>query len=576
MKGFFGRVLRIDLGRRRFRYEAIGDEVLATTLGGKGLGIHLLAKENPPGADPLSPDNRFILTVGPVTGTKMWSQSRFAAFAKSPATGGFAESYCGGTLAPRLKGCGIDAVVAEGRAEGLTFLVINEDGVRFEDAEAVRGADTVRAEEELLRVSPKGARGMAIGPAGENLVRFACVKSDRWRSLGRCGLGAVLGSKNVKGISFAGGRQAEIADPEALGKVIKDISRKGKESPSTALYRKYGTPLQVAATNAQNCFPTRYWSSGHFAGWEKISGDAMLERFDVSLHPCPNCFLACTKLSRVKAGRHRGLELEGPEYETIYALGGLNEVDSIEEIAWLNDLCDKLGLDTMSAGNIAAFATEARLRGKIDFEIGYNRPERMAELLRMIAERRGVGDLFANGIREASEELGLEGLAAHVKGLEPAGFEPRTLKGMALSYATSARGACHLRGTFYKAELSGLIPQDQIEGKAALHIDFEDRAALFDSLILCRFFRDIILWDEIRAVVAATAGLELSKTELERLANATTEATRAFNRREGMTDAGDTLPPRFFEEPTAEGATISRDELATMVREYNDIRRSRL
>ncbi len=576
MKGFFGRLLRIDLKGMTFRYEPLPDEVLATTLGGKGLGIHLLAKENPPGADPVGPDNRFILTVGPATGTRMWGQSRFAAFAKSPATGGFAESYCGGTLAPRLKGCGIDAVVVEGRAERLTFLVVDEKGVRFENAGDLRGADTVRAEEGLLGVSPRGARGMTIGPAGENLIRFACIKSDRWRSLGRCGMGAVLGSKNVKGISFAGSLEAEIADSKALDAIVRLISRKGKESPSTALYRKYGTPLQVAVTNAQNCFPTRYWSSGHFSGWEKISGDAILERFDVSLHPCPNCFLACTKLTRVKNGPHRGLEIEGPEYETLYAMGGLNEVDRIEEIAWLNDLCDKLGLDTMSAGNIAAFATEARLRGKLDFDIGYNRPERMAELFRMVAAREGVGDVFADGIREASKKLGLEDLAVHVKGLEPAGFEPRTLKGMALSYAASARGACHLRGTFYKAELAGLIPKNQIEGKAALHIDFEDRAALFDCLILCRFFRDIILWDEIGAVVAATTGLNLTKGELEKLANRITEATRAFNRREGLSDEDDGLPPRFFEEATAEGATITRDELATMLHEYNAIRRSRL
>ncbi len=576
MKGFFGRLLRIDLGGKTCRHEPIADEVLATTLGGKGLGTYLLARENPPGTDALGPDSRFILTVGPVTGTRMWSQSRFAAFAKSPATGGYAESYCGGTLAPQLKGCGVDAVVIEGTSKNLTYLVIAQDAVRFEDAETERGSDTVRAEEALLRRSPKGARGMTIGPAGENLVRFACIKSDRWRSLGRCGLGAVLGSKNVKGISFAGNRKADIANPAGLEQIVRDISRKGKESPSTTLYRKYGTPLQVAVTNGQNCFPTRYWSSGRFSGWEQISGDEMLERFEVYLHPCPNCFLACTKLSRVKGGRHRGLELEGPEYETIYALGGLNEVDSLEEIAWLNDLCDRQGLDTMSAGNITAFATEARMRGKIDFDIGYNRPDRMAELIRMIAARRGVGDLFARGIKAASEELGLEDLAIHVKGLEPAGFEPRVLKGMALSYATSARGACHLRGTFYKAELGGLIPKEQVEGKAALHIDFEDRAALFDSLILCRFFRDIILWDEIGAVVAATTGLSLGKTELERLANAVTEATRSFNRREGMTDNDDCLPPRLFEEPTAEGAVLSREELATMIREYNEIRRSRL
>jgi aldehyde:ferredoxin oxidoreductase len=576
MKGFFNRLLRVDLTRRLFQYESLSDETLARTLGGKGLGSHLLTGENPPGVDPLAPENRFILAVGPATGTTLWSQSRFAAFSKSPATGGFAESYCGGTLAPQLKGCGVDAVILEGRSEGLTFLLIGENGVSFSDAAAFAGVDTARTEEALLRLSPAGARAMTIGPAGERLVRFACVKSDRWRSLGRCGLGAVLGAKNVKGVSFAGRARAEVADAGLLRECTRRIARAGRESPTTALYRKYGTPLQVAVTNAHQCFPTRYWQSGRFARWEELSGDALLERFDVKPHPCPNCFLACTKSTRVKSGRHQGLEIEGPEYETIYALGGLNEVDSLEEVAYLNDVCDKLGLDTMSAGNIAGFAVEARRRGKIRFAIDYNQPDRMAELFRLIAARRDEGALFALGIKRAAEELGLADLAVHVKGLEPAGFEPRALQGMALSYATAARGACHLRGTFYKAELAGLIPKDRVEGKAALHIDFEDRAALFDSLILCRFFRDIILWDELRMIVAATTGLDFDKEGLAWLANATTERTRAFNRREGLGPDDDWLPARFFEEKTAEGGSLSRADLRWMIDDYNAIRRSRL
>ena len=575
MKGFFNRLLRVDLTRRRFQYEPLSDAVLARTLGGKGLGAHLLTEENPPGVDPFSPENRFILAVGPATGTTLWSHSRFAAFSKSPATGGFAESYCGGTLALQLKGCAVDAVILEGRCPSLAFLLVDERGAAFRDAGALAGADTARTEEALLGLSPAGARAMTIGPAGERLVRFACIKSDRWRSLGRCGLGAVLGAKNVKGLSFAGQARAEVADAGLLKECVKRIAGKGRESPTTAVYRKYGTPLQVAVTNAHQSFPTRYWQSGRFAKWENLSGDALLERFEVKPHPCPNCFLACTKFSRVKQGRHKGLELEGPEYETIYALGGLNEVDSLEEIAYLNDLCDKLGLDTMSAGNIAAFAVEARRRGKIRFPIDYNQPDRMAELFRLIAAANDEGALFARGIKRAADELGLSDLAIHVKGLEPAGFDPRALKGMALSYATAARGACHLRGTFYKAELAGLIPKDQVEGKAALHIDFEDRAALFDSLILCRFFRDIILWDELEAIVAATTGLAYRRDDLAWLANATTEKTRAYNLREGLTADDDWLPDRFFDEKTAEGESLSRADLARMIEDYNAIRRSR-
>jgi aldehyde:ferredoxin oxidoreductase len=575
MKGFFNKLLRIDLTGRSHSLEEIPDEVLRSTLGGKGLGVHYLLAENPPGVDALSPDNRFILVTGPATGTRMWGQSRFAAFTKSPATGGFAESYCGGTLAPKIKGCGIDMVILQGRCSEATFVTVEEGGVRFEQAAPLEGMETHHAERYILAHSRPDAGALVVGPAGERGVVFACVKSDRWRSLGRCGLGAVLGSKNVKGISFAGSALAEIADEALLGRLIRSIAREGRQSPVSEVYQRYGTPSQVAVTNSHNCFPTRYWQSGHFEKWHSLSAEYMLEHFDVARHGCPSCFLQCTKRTRVRAGRHAGLEIEGPEYETIYALGGLNCIEPLEEVAYLNDLCDRLGLDTMSAGNIAAFAVEAYRRGKIDFPIAYDQPDRVAELLQLIAEGRGVGALLGRGIRAASEELGLEELAVHVKGLEPAGFDPRVLKGMGLSYATAARGACHLRGTFYKAELSGQIEKERTAGKARLYVDYEDRAALFDSLILCRFFRDFVLWDELATVIEATTGMKLSRAQLELLANRITQRSRAYNRREGLEEACDTLPPRLLREGTAQGARLSREELACMIGEYDSIRRSR-
>jgi len=575
MKGFFNRLLRIDLGRRSFSYEEIPDSVLTETLGGKGLGAHLLLHENPKGVNPFSPDNRFIIATGPITGTKFWSQSRFGVYSKSPATGGYGESYCGGTLAPKIKGCGVDAIVIEGKCDSLSFLVIDENGISFGDASPVIGKDTVESGEFILASAPEGAGVMVIGPAGENGVAFACIKSDRWRSLGRGGMGAILGAKNLKGIAFAGAEKAAIADEDLLKKAIKLVAATGKASPVTELYQKLGTPMQVRVTNSQNCFPTRYWQSGHFDKWESISADYMQANFDVAAHGCPNCFLRCTKRSRVKQGRHAGLELEGPEYETIYAIGGLNEISSLEEVAFLNDVCDRLGIDTMSAGNISAFAIEAFKRGKSDFAIDYDQPDRVAALFRLIARNEGIGAVFAKGIKSAARELGLEDIAIHVKGLEPAGFDPRVLKGMGLSYATAARGACHLRGTFYKAELSGQMDKNQIAGKAALHIDYEDRAALFDSLILCRFFRDFILWDELAMIIEATTGMALSKAELEALANRITQQTREYNIREGVPAAEDKLPERFLKEATKEGATLTADELATMLKEYNEIRSRR-
>ncbi len=575
MNGFFNRLLRIDLSRRQYRYEELEDDLLSRTLGGKGLGIHLLARENPPGVDPFSEKSRFIITAGPAAGTRMWSQSRFAVFAKSPATGGYGESYCGGSLAPRLKGCGVDVVILEGRCSDLTWLSIDEQGAGFHEAGELRGADTFTTEEALLRSLPSGTRAMTIGPAGENRVAFACIKSDRWRSLGRGGLGAVLGAKNVKGITFSGAKKAVVADEQLLNGLIRTISQKGKGSPITETYQKLGTPSQVRVTNGAQCFPTRYWQSGSFEQWERLSADYLNEHFEVKSHGCPNCFLQCTKKTRVLEGRHRGLELEGPEYETIYALGGLNCIDSLEEVAWLNDLCDRLGMDTMSAGNMTAFAIEACRQRRLDFPIDYNQPDRAAELLRLIARRKGPASVLADGIRAAARALNLEGLAVHVKGLEPAGFDPRVLKGMGLAYATAARGACHLRGTFYKAELSGQIEKDRISGKARLFIDYEDRAALFDSLILCRFYRDFIGWDELPTLIRALTGLALDRAALEVLANRITQATRAYNHQEGIDESMDMLPERLLDETTAEGASIRRQDLETMIRDYNAIRRQR-
>ncbi|MFP4430709.1 MAG: aldehyde ferredoxin oxidoreductase family protein [Spirochaetaceae bacterium] len=575
MHGFFNRLLRVDLSNRTYGYEELSDALLSRTLGGKGLGTHLLWEENAPGVDPLAPEAAFIITTGPVTGTKMWSQSRFGVYAKSPATGGYGESYCGGALAPKIKATGVDAIVITGAADALTHLVITDEGVEFSDAGDLAGAETFAAEDAVLASAPEGAGAMTIGPAGEHLVAQACVKVNKWRSIGRGGMGAVLGSKMVKGIAFSGSAKCPVADPERLTRLIKSVAAAGKASPVTGRYQQFGTIMQVAVINGFKCFPNTYWSSGRLDGWESLSGEYMLEHFDVKKNGCPNCFLQCTKYNRVREGRHAGLELDGPEYETVYALGGLNGIDSLEEVAWLNVICDKLGLDTMSAGNMTAFAIEAYKRGKSDFEIDYNQPDKVAELLEMIAHRRGIGAVLAKGIKEAAREWDLEDIAVHVKGLEPAGFDPRVFKGMGLTYAVSARGACHLRGTFYKAEQSGEIDPAQIEGKAELMIDYEDRSCLLDTMILCRFFRDLVKWDELSELIAATTGLELTKEQLQSIANDITQKTRAYNLREGITRDEDRLPTRIVREATKEGNRITEQEISELIADYNRIRESR-
>jgi aldehyde:ferredoxin oxidoreductase len=283
--------------------------------------------------------------------------------------------------------------------------------------------------------------------------------------------------------------------------------------------------------------------------------------------------MACGKLSEVVEGRHKGLTIEGPEYETIYAFGGLCLIDRIDEIMYLNDLCDNLGIDTMTAGNLSAFTIEASLRGKISDTIKYGDVDGIAELLKKIANRKGIGDLLAEGIRPAAKEWGMEEVAIHVKGLEPAGYDPRILKGMALAYATSDRGACHLRSTFYAPELKGIISPDKIEGKAELFVDYEERIALHDALILCRFYRDLVGWDELSTIIQGTTGMVLDQKGLKEKASSIINLSRKFNLREGITSKDDTLPKRFFEEGVGPGKKIiKKEELDQMVKDYYRLR----
>jgi aldehyde:ferredoxin oxidoreductase len=320
-------------------------------------------------------------------------------------------------------------------------------------------------------------------------------------------------------------------------------------------------------------FPTKYWSLGRFDKWQNISADALLEKCRVKPKACPKCFFACGNLTEVVDGRHKGLIIEGPEYETIYAFGGLCMIDDIREIAYLNDICDRLGMDTMTAGNLAAFTIEASHRKSIGEKIEYGDVDGIAELLNKIARKEGIGAILAEGIIHASKEWGLEDLAIHVKGLEPAGYDPRVLKGMGLAYATSDRGACHLRATVYKAELSGIIPPDQIEGKAELLIDWEDRHILFDTLILCRFFRDLYPWEVLSLLVNATTGMELDKEQLGTIAANIINKTREFNLREGMKREDDTLPKRFFEEKLEDsGKVLLKSDFQKMISDYYRLR----
>jgi len=574
MDGFHNKVLHIDISQRSFEEEIIEDEVYRELLGGKGLGTHLLLNNTKAGINPFSAENVIIFATGPVTDTKVLGSSRYGVFTKSPLTGIYSESYAGGSVAEPLSRTGYDAVIIKGASAKPVYLEISNKNVEFHDASHIWGKDTYETEDVVRKeVGVKDAGVTVIGPAGENLIRFAVIENNYWRSAGRTGAGAVLGSKKIKAVVFHGDQRRKVARIDLLNELWEETGKKAKTDKGVIAYKQLGTPMLVATANLAGAFPTKYWSMGTFDRWQNISADALLEKCKVRAKSCPRCVLACANLVEIIDGRHKGLTIEGPEYETIYAFGGLCMIDDIREIAYLNDLCDRLGIDTMTAGNLAAFTIEASHRKSIGEKIEYGDVDAIAGLLQKIARKEGIGAILAEGIAYASKEWGLEDLAVHVKGLEPGGYDPRVLKGMGLAYAISDRGACHLRATVYKAELSGMIAPDQIEGKAEVLIDFEDRHTLFDSLIVCRFFRDLYPWEKLSLIIKGTTGMDLDKEQLQRLASSITNKVREFNLREGMTPAADTLPKRFFEDKLEDsGKVLLKSDFDRMASDYYRLR----
>ncbi len=574
MDGLYGKFLRINLSTQEVKEETILEDIQRKYLGGKGLAAYLMLNYMEANIDPLSADNKLIFAIGPATGTTVPASGRHGVFAKSPLTGFFGESYSGGYTAAAIKKTGYDAIMIEGAAEKPLYLHVSDQGVKFEDASDIWGKESYETEDALLqKVNVDGAQAVSIGPAGENLVRFACIKNNYWRSAGRSGMGAVMGSKKLKGIVFSGDQKAPLADEAKLKDYVKNLIKECVDTERTKNMKQKGTPYMVTVTNEQSAFPTRYWSEGSFDKWEEISTDAMRSRMEVKPKACHRCFMSCGKMSKVTQGRHKGLELEGPEYETLYAIGGLLCVHPIEEVVYLNDVCDRLGLDTISGGNLAAFAIEACKRGKLSDMPDYGDVDGIAKLFHQIAYKEGVGELLSQGIKRASEELGLEDIAVHAKGMEPAGYDARALPGMSLGYAVSNRGGCHLRSSFYMGELKGEIPKDMVEGKAKIFIEYESRNALEDSLILCRFYQQFIGWEGMQQIIKTATGMDLTREQLFDIGRSVTTLAKKFNMREGWTKADDSLPPRLFNDPIGpeKNLVVNADNLAIMLREYYEL-----
>ena len=577
MLPFYKKYLYINLNDKSYETVPIEESVLKKYGGGKGIGTYLLYKLNPVGVDPFDEKNHLIINVGPAGSAKVWGASRYGIYTKSPLTNCYLDSTSGGHVAKYIDKTGYDAIVIRGKSDKPVFLEINDREVIFHDASDIWGKDTYVSENTLKERSKNSDCGACvIGPAAENLIRFGLLKNDYWRSIGRGGVGSVFGSKKLKGIVFYGEAERPIGDKKKIEELYKKYLKESKDSTEVKKYRTWGTPAGVPALNKIGAFPTQYWRKGVLENWENITETKMQEVLDVTPKACDRCFIACGKLSKTKPGsRYPNLVVEGPEYETFYSFGGLCKMTNVEDILYLNDICDKLGMDTMTGGNLVAFAMEASALGKTDEKYEYGNVEHAAELLKKIAYKEGIGEILSQGIRYASKYFGLEDIAIHVKGMEPAGYDARALPGTALGYATSPRGACHLRSGFYKAELSGVSDPNKTEGKAAEVADWENWFCAYDTLIICRFYRYAYFWDEITEIFRALYGDDsITKQKLEEMSNRIISLAKLFNIRENpdRIDELEKLPERLFKEPLENGKIMDKEIFDNTLKEYYQLR----
>ncbi len=550
MFGYWGKIALVDLSKRKIKYYNFKEEFYRKIIGGRGLGAYFFYHLIRPKIDPLSPENVIILASGPLNGTMTPLASKIGFFFKSPLTTGWGESYVGGTLPPALAWSKLDALIIKGRSEEPVYLHINEENIEILEAKDLWGRDVYYTEDYLKEIYGKKAIIASIGQAGENLVRFAAIMNNKWRAAGRSGGGAVFGSKKLKALVFTGEKKyVNIKEPEKLRSLLVEIAKTIRDSDAAKGLREFGTAGLTILANEMGFFPTAYWSRGRMKNWERIGAHSIKEIL-VKVHPCYNCPIACGRYVKIQT-KWGEIELDGLEYESVDTLGGQLLLDDLGAVTYLNELADKYGLDTISLGNVLGFAVEAHKRGKIKTRVNYGDGDAFVKLVQDIVFRKGDGDILAEGVARASKTLGLEDIAVHVKGQEPPAYDPRRLKGMIVGLGTSVRGACHLRMMAYYIDLKKLGggPEVITEEKMNYMVDFEDYLNAFDSLIVCKFGRNIFTWENMTAIFNAVTGFDFSINDFKLVNRRINALIRLINAREGFTRKDDRLPKRLLREP---------------------------
>jgi aldehyde:ferredoxin oxidoreductase len=586
--GYAGRVLHVDLTTGKTRVEPLNADIAKKYIGGIGLGMKLWLDNSKPGIDPFNPENPLVLALGPISGTMFPTAGNGHAFvSKSPATFGIGEAVAHGTFGAEMKRAGYDAVILTGKSEKPVYLWIDDDSVQLLDASHLMGKSPSETEEAIKdELGDYYVRVASIGLAGEKLSRIACIINEKTRAAGRTGLGAVMGSKNLKAIAVRGTRDIVPAKPDEFMDMVKEFHERMK-GPATQKYRTLGTPENVLVHNALYCMPTRNYNNAHFEGADKVSGEMLNEKFVVKIIGCSSCAMRCEHEVVIPEGPYKGT-MTRMEYETLWALGPYCGIDRLDAIIKGMELCNYYGMDAISAGVIVGFTMDCYENGILSqadlgvMEAQFGNAEAMIQLLEKMGKREGIGDVLAEGVRIAGQKIdkGAEKLAQHIKGLEVTGYDLRCLKTAALGFAVSFRGADHNRHGAYAFDVKGKVDRLKAEkGRGKLVRDMEDTYALIDSFIVCKFARGTFYKEmpDMAKLYSLVTGYDMSPEELKKAGERINTIARVINIREGLGRKDDTLPWKVMNMPIPDdgpvkGAFVSQEELDLLLDDYYDSR----
>jgi len=583
-----GKILYVDLTSGEVRTEEVTPDLVKKYLGGDGLAVKLFTDNMDPSVEPFDDKNVLVFAPGLFTGLPVPTGGKCLFLSRSPLTGTIAESVMGGNIGAELKMAGYDAIVITGKSDNPCVLSVWNDIVEIKDGSPYWGMVT-REAQEAIRGDLKVSSVACIGPAGEKLVRYATIDCED-RQSGRAGLGAVMGSKNLKAIAVRGTKDLTVADPEGLIELVLKLQDTMEKSGAFVDDTKYGTGEFLNWINEERgVFPTRNWQESVFEARKEIDPYYWAPRYTLRSKGCFGCTKACGKLFVVQEGKYSGTKLDGIEYETLYSLGGECSNPDIEALARANEVCDLLGIDTISAGVCIGFTMELVERGilstnEVGMDCRFGNPDAVVEMSEMIGRRQGFGEILGEGVMRAAKEIGngVERYAMHVKGMEPPAYDVRGIKGMGLGFMTSPRGACHLRSGVYALNLVGKfwrwenVDRFTAEGKGEQVKAMEDFMTVYDSLGVCRFSRGFFLIDGYIPFVRAIMGYEMSEEEILQVGERVNNLKQLFNYSVGVRREDFYLPRRLTEEPikdgVAKGAIITEEEMHRMLDDYLDVR----